>query len=192
MAFTDLRKVGSIATAKGSDRGVYCEVDTTQANYTLTGGWKSLPYIANSSRGGEESTEDQETEGGTIIALTGTTKRTLNLTFMQQDVATKRFIEKELKGKTIAIVKEEHMVEVDGQYQYAVYPLCKTAGSFTRNAKSIETETVFNIQNNSVEIGIALNSAPISSSGQFQVTLSCNLFSIAANEGYDIYSQASA
>jgi len=189
MAFQNLRNTSAIVTAKGSPVAVYAEV--TDTDPFANGTFYTMPYIMDSNRAIESATESVEGEGGANFEISGTTTRSLNVTFGQQDAKTKQFLEKDLKNKTITIVKQEHDVAVDSQYQFAIYPQVKTGGSFTRNAKSIETEMGFSITNNTDAITLDLTTIITTALG-FALTATCATFAIPANEGYAIYSQAAS
>lgn len=190
MAFSSLRDTSAIVTAKGSPIAVYAEVTATTPTFT-NGSWFTMPYIMDSNRAIESATESVEGEGGANIELSGSTTRTLNITFGQQDVDTKNFLEFELKNKTISVVKQEHDVAVDGKYQFAIYPQVKTGGSITRNAKSIETEMGFSITENTSAIELDLTEMITTANG-FAITATCATFTIPAKQGYALYSQASS
>lgn len=190
MAFGNLRNTAAIKTAKGSPIGVYAEVTATTPTFT-NGTTYTLPYIMDSNRNIERATESVEGEGGANFQISGTTTRTLNITFGQQDSKTKKFLEEDLANKTITIVKQEHDVVIDSEYQFAIYPQVVTGGSFTRNAKSIETEMAFDITNNTNAITLDLTDFITTANG-FAVTSTCATFTIPANAGYAIYTQASS
>ena len=147
---SDLRTRDAVKTAGGSPIAIAKEIATLDP-YTLTGDWFTIPLITDSNRAVEGSDTTVELEDLEQLTLTSTDTVTLSLTLIQQDLATKRWLEFESKGKSYCMVKQEHSVPVKNasgteQYQYAVYPYVTRQSGITRNAKSAETEVTFDVR----------------------------------------------
>jgi hypothetical protein len=190
MAFTDLRTTDAVATSKGSPYAIFAVVDTVEP-YALVSPvtWYKFPIIMDSNRAGESADETAEYESGGTKKLTSEKTNTLTVTVGQQDLDTKKFIEFGDTEQTLAFIKEEHVVPIKNaagvsQYQYAVYPAIKRSPSFTRNAKSVETEIVFDI---SATGNLAtLTNIPNSATSGFKATLPATIGVNGVAQAYDL------
>lgn len=190
MSLIDLRTAEAVKTSKGSPYAIYAEVDTLEP-YALVSpvSWKKLPLTADSNRAAESNDEATEIEDGASINLTSEESTTFATTFAQQDLATKKFIEFDSKGKVYAIIKEEHVVPVKdaagtSQYQYLVIPAARRQSGFTRNAKSVETEVTWDILSIS---GLAtLTGIPNATTSGFKATLPSTVAVDGTTRNYDL------
>ena len=165
--------------AVGSPFANIIEVNPTTG--ATSGTLQTLPWIKNSTYNdahGEDSTDD---EGGFVVKTPSTVERSFDFVFMQNDVDTKQ-IGYLLSGKTFRLVKEEHVVPIDGKQQYKVIPFVEFTKSSTKASKGGEIPITVNILNNSEDIGVDLSEHVDS---DFAETLT-GTFTINKNQGSGI------
>jgi len=189
MALANLRTTDAAKTAKGSPYMIIAEV-ATSSPYALVSPvvWYKAPLITDSNRAGESADENLELEDGSNILLTSEETFTLNTTFGQQDLLTKKWIEQEAKGKIFCFIKEEHTVSIKDatgaeQYHYGIYPNVTRSGSITRNAKSAETEVQWTVKK--LEALATLTDIPNAATSGFKATLPTTI-AVAAGLSYDL------
>lgn len=137
-----------------------------------------MPLIKDSTFNDTHNVDEVFDEGGNSYKADGTKQRSIDVTFMQQDKATKE-LAYNYDGKYMRIVKEEHRQLIDGKYQYRIYPLCKVEKSSTKAAQGGEVPYTITVYNNASEIGVDLSDH---ASAEFKATLT-GVVSIPADQG---------
>lgn len=141
------------ALATGSPFANIIEVNPTTG--VTSGTMKTLPWIKNSTYNDTHNEDSTEDEAGFAVKTPSSVERSFDLIFMQNDADTKQ-IGYLLSGKTFRLVKEEHVVPIDGKYQYKVIPFVEFTKSSTRASRGGEIPVTVNILNNSADIGVDL------------------------------------
>lgn len=189
MSQASLRNKANIVTPNGSELMVLRELTALTPAYTWDTAF-SAPIIIDSSFENAVAEESLVIEGGEELKFDGTITRTFNVTFGQQDGASKQFLNKDCLGKYYSVLKQNYKVKVDGKWQYDFYGVAKFSANFTKPAKGFEVERTMQILSN--EMAMTVSMGDYNTAMGATEALSCTSFVLATGEAYKLYEQAGA
>ena len=132
---SNLRKNTAVTTTQGSEFAIAKEVQETGEDLSPTpASYITLPFIENSSNADNITESPFVLESGASRILSSEENYTWNVTFAQQDAATK-MLPVTWGAKYFQVIKEMHTTAVDGKYQYLVMPIVKIQKNRTLEAK---------------------------------------------------------
>ncbi len=115
-------RIAAASKKAGSPYGMAAEVDVDGAYQEAV---FTLPRIKASGFKSDTAVEDLEDEGGIITVDNGATTNDFEMTFLQEDAATKDMAIFTYRDKYLQIFKEQSVRLINGKAQYLCLPICK-------------------------------------------------------------------
>ena len=138
---------------------------------TPTGSLLTFPYIKDSQITDTTEMTVVKDEGGLVInSIEGSREPKLQMTFMQQDLATIQMMVETYRGQSMQIVKEKNRVTVNGINEYFAFGICKVIPNVTYKGTGGEVQAEWDLLANATTLTVTLADYD---DGQFTKTLTC-------------------